>query len=144
MTIESLPPTGPPEVGEAIVELPMTAEDRRRVRRRLRASDGRELALALPTGTTLKPGQVVHREDGKAYQVTAAPEDVLVLRPRTLDEAVKVGHLIGNLHSDIDYSDGLLAVLWNEPLEARLRREGFAVERQSRPFHGNAGEGHSH
>ena len=144
VTIESLSEIRTPKAGDTIVELLMTAEDRRRVRRRVQAPDGREFALALPTGTTLKPGQVVHREAGKAYVVTAAPEDVLVMRPKGLEEAVKLGHLIGNLHSDIDYSDGEVAVLWNGPLEDRLRREGIASERSRRPFHGVAREGHRH
>jgi len=122
----------------------MAAEDRRRVRRRIQAPDGREFALALPTGTTLEPGQVLHREPGSAYVVTAAPEDVLVVRPKNLEEAVKIGHLIGNLHCDIDCSDGMVAVLWNQPLEVRILREGFASERANRPFHGNAREGHGH
>ncbi|MEM6430175.1 MAG: hypothetical protein AAF708_13110, partial [Deinococcota bacterium] len=43
-----------------VVELPMTSHDRQRVRRRIVAEDGTELALELPTGTTLHVGQVLH------------------------------------------------------------------------------------
>ena len=38
----------------------LTAEERRWGRRRLRTQAGRELALALPTGSTLTPGEVLH------------------------------------------------------------------------------------
>ena len=34
--------------------------------------------------------------------MTAAPEDVLVARPAECPEAAGIGHLIGNLHRDID------------------------------------------
>jgi len=39
-----------------VVELPMSAHDRRRVRRLVKTPDGTTLALELPTGTVLHPG----------------------------------------------------------------------------------------
>ena len=87
--------------GLPIVELPMSAIDRRRVRRLVEAPDGVVLALELPTGTILHPGQLLHHDAQVAYVVTAADEDVLVVRPRDLAEAARVGHLIGNMMSDV-------------------------------------------
>lgn len=81
VTIESLPDAGPGDEQAEVVELPMVAEDRRRVRRRLETPDGLTLALALPTGTRLQPGQVLHAEPGRVYVVTAAP------RGRTRDSS---------------------------------------------------------
>ena len=63
----------PPGLFRAI-RVPMTAEDRSRVRRRFIAPDGRELALALPTGTRLWPGQIIHSDKDRVYVVEAAPE----------------------------------------------------------------------
>ena len=145
VTIESLDDELSPsaEPGQ-IIELPMTAEDRRRVRRRLHAPDGTEFALSLPTGTKLEPGQALHREQGRSYVVVAAPEDVIVIYPRDKTEAARVGHLIGNLHRDIDCSQEAVIVLWDAPLRDRLQREGFVFERARRPFHGNPTSGHSH
>ena len=55
--IESLPDTFvPPGEPFETIRLPMIALDRTRVRRRVLAPDGVELALALPTGTRLWPG----------------------------------------------------------------------------------------
>jgi urease accessory protein len=78
------------------------------------------------------------------YVVDAAPEDVLAILPRDHLEAARVGHLIGNLHRDIDLDGEGIAVLWDPVLEERLRRAGFIVERVQRPFHGNPPAGHSH
>lgn len=124
--------------------VPMTSADRRRVRRRLEAPDGAVFALELPTGTVLRPGQVLHAGAGRAYVVRAAPEDVLVIHPRTLAEACRAGHLIGTLHRDIDLEGDGIAVLWDAPLEDRLRRAGLAVDRVLRPFHGQPPGEHSH
>ena len=127
-----------------VVELPMTSEDRQRVRRRLTASDGRAFALELPTGTVLHVGHALYATDKTAYVVTAAPEDVLVVTPSTLQEAAFVGHLIGNLHRDIDIVEGQVVALWNAPLEQRLAKEGLDAERTQRPFRGKPPGEHSH
>jgi urease accessory protein len=130
--------------GGDVVELPMTAHDRRRVRRLIDAPDGVRLALELPTGTVLVPGQVLHRGGGRAYVVAAAAEDVIVARPRSVDEAARVGHLIGNLHRDLEAAGGVVIALADAALAQRLRRAGvpFVVER--RAFHGKAPGEHAH
>ena len=127
-----------------VIELPMTSEDRQRVRRRLTASDGQAFALELPTGTTLHVGYALYAEGGKAYVVTAAPEEVLVVTPNNVEEAAFIGHLIGNLHRDIDIREGQVIALWNAPLEQRLEKEGLAAERTKRPFRGKPPGEHSH
>ncbi|MEM6428094.1 MAG: urease accessory protein UreE, partial [Deinococcota bacterium] len=128
-----------------VVELPMTSHDRQRVRRRIVAEDGTELALELPTGTTLHVGQVLHQAGDTVYVVTAAPEDVLVVHPRSLNEAAFVGHMIGNLHRDIDIADdGSIAALWDAPLEMRLQQAKLEVIRSQQPFRGKPVGEHSH
>lgn len=129
---------------EEVIEIPMTAADRRRVRRSLQAPDGRIFLLALPTGTVLRVGQVLLREGSRAYRVAAAEEDLLVVRPRSLREAMLCGHILGNLHRDITAGEDHLATLWDEGLFQRLARAGFEVERTRRPFMGNAPGEHTH
>lgn len=141
--IETLPALDPG--GRAVVPLPMTAHDRRRVRRRLEAGDGTVLELALPTGTALGVGQVLHATEATAYVVAAAEEPVLVVRPRDLAEAARVGHLVGNLHRDLDVdADGTLVALHDAPLEARLRAAGYDAAVALRPFGGRAPGEHAH
>ncbi len=142
--IRSLPAQVHAPTVDTAVLVPMTADDRRRVRRRLEAPDGTVFGLALPTGTVLRPGQVLHLAGARVYIVEAAPEDVLVVVPRDHREAARIGHLIGNLHRDIDLDGEGVAVLWDPALEQRLRCAGFLVERVRRPFHGNPAAGHSH
>jgi urease accessory protein len=122
----------------------MTAHDRRRVRRLVEAPDGVRLALELATGTVLTPGQVLHRAGGRVYVVTAAPEDVIVARPRSVEEAARVGHLIGNLHRDLDASGDLIVALADAALADRLRRAGVPFELERRAFHGRAPGEHAH
>jgi urease accessory protein len=126
------------------IEIPMTAHDRRRVRRMIEAPDGTTFPLELATGTVLHPGQVLYRSDSRSYVVTAAPEDVLVARPRNLDEAARIGHLIGNLHRDLEADGGEVVALADAALADRLRRAGVPFVEERRPFHGRAPGEHAH
>jgi urease accessory protein len=137
-------PHAEPPAGLPIVELPMSAIDRRRVRRLVEAPDGLVLALELPTGTILHPGQLLHHDAEAAYVVSAADEDVLVVHPRDLAEAARVGHLIGNMHRDIHAIGNDIVALADDVLAERLARAGVMCERARRPFHGRAPGEHSH
>ncbi len=120
------------------VLVPMTAVDRRRVRRRLTAPDGTELKLALPTGTVLTPGSVLTELDGVTYLVDAAPEDVAAISPRRMAEAAAVAHAVGNLHRDFVADQDVFLVLWDAPMELLLTRIGVPFARETRPFHGRS------
>src|SRR3954468_7710013 len=107
-----------------VVELRMSAHDRRRVRRLVEAPDGAVLALELATGTVLHPGQLLHRDAETAYVVSAADEDVLVVRPRDIGEAARIAHMIGNLHRDIHVEGSEIVALADATLVERLTRAG--------------------
>ena len=137
-------PHAEPPAGLPIVELPMNAIDRRRVRRLVEAPDGVVLALELPTGTILHPGQLLHHDAEAAYVVSAADENVLVAHPRDMAEAARIGHLIGNMHRDIYASGNDIIALADEVLAERLAKTGVPFDRARRPFHGRAPGEHSH
>lgn len=122
----------------------MTAHDRRRVRRIVEAPDGARFPLELPTGTVLQIGQVLHRQGDKQYVVGAAAEDVLVARPRTVAEAARIGHLIGNMHRDIETDGDCIIALADTVLADRLRRAAVSFSQEQRPFHGKAPGEHAH
>jgi len=142
--VRAIDPHAEPPAALPVIELPMNASDRRRVRRLLQAPDGVVFALELPTGTVLHPGQVLYHDADAAYVVIAADEDVLVAHPRDLAEAARVGHLIGNMHRDIQAIGNDIVALADDVLADRLARAGVMCERARRPFHGRAPGEHSH
>ena len=142
--IRVIHPHRDPPAGLPILELPMNAIDRRRVRRLVEAPDGVVLALELPTGTILHPGQLLHHDAEAAYVVSAADENVLVAHPRDMAEAARIGHLIGNMHRDIYASGNDIIALADEVLAERLAKTGVPFDRARRPFHGRAPGEHSH
>jgi len=142
--VRVLHPHTEPPAGLPVIELRMSAVDRRRVRRLVEAPDGVVFALELPTGTILHPGQLLHHDAEAAYVVAAADEDVLVVYPRDLAEAARIGHLIGNMHRDVHATGEEIVALADDVLADRLARVGVPFERAKRPFHGRAPGEHSH
>jgi urease accessory protein len=133
--IEALPVSIP--VHLETIHLEMTCADRRRVRRRIIAPDGLEFGLALPTGTVLEPGTLLHANETRAYVVSAALEEVVLIQTRDWAEGARIAHQIGNLHRDIQTLEHFeMLALWDAPLELLLLRLGANFERTRRPFLG--------
>src|SRR3989449_11266307 len=72
--------------------LVLTAEERRWGRRRVTTQAGRTLALALPTGSMLTPGDILHVAIDWYVVIEAAPEAVLAGTPRSRDGALGIAH----------------------------------------------------
>jgi urease accessory protein len=133
--IETLPSSSRDDL--ETINLEMTCADRRRVRRRIIAPDGLEFGLALATGTVLEPGTVLHANETRAYVVTAALEEVVLIHTRDWNEGARIAHQIGNLHRDIQTLENFeMLALWDAPLELLLLRLGANFERTLRPFLG--------
>jgi urease accessory protein len=111
----------------------LTWEQRQRSRQKLRTVQGREIALALPTGTQLQAGDLLAVLEGW-ITVELAPEDVLLIRPRSLQETAFVAYQIGNRHLPLEIAAQGLKTLYEPVLETYLRRQGMAVERTQLPF----------
>jgi urease accessory protein len=123
--------------------LSLTAEERRWGRRRVRTRGGRELALALPTGTTLQPGDVLHLEATWYVAVEAAPEPVLAVTPGSMEEALRVAFEVGNRHFTLAV-DGERLLVPDDPAMAQLlARLGVPWARETSVFT-PIGIGHRH
>jgi urease accessory protein len=121
----------------------LTAEERRWGRRRLRTQAGRELALALPTGTTLSPGEVLHVDPAWYVVVEAASEPVLEIRPRSPAEALRVAFEVGNRHFALALDGDRLLVPDDPAMTQLLGRLGVAWARERAAFV-PIGAGHRH
>ena len=76
--------------GKDADSLVLTSEQRRWVRGQFTTSKGRQIALALPTGTSLEPGVIVCVQPEWYLAIEAAPEPVLAIFPSDYAAAVKL------------------------------------------------------
>ncbi|HEX4996498.1 MAG TPA: urease accessory protein UreE [Methylomirabilota bacterium] len=115
-----------------VVEL--TAQERRRARRRVVTRAGRVFTLALPAGDVLVPGRVLHVGPGWYVTVEAAPEALLAITPRTPREGLRVALEVGRLHAALAVAGGRLLVPDEPAVERLLRRLGVPWVRAREPF----------
>ena len=123
--------------------LVLTAEERRWGRRRVVTREGRELALALPTGSVLQPGEVLHVAHDWYVVVEAAPEAVLAVRPRSREEGVRLAFEVGNRHFTLALDGERMLVPDDLAMEQLLRRLEVPYERTREVFV-PLGHGHRH
>ena len=123
--------------------LVLSAEERRWGRRRVKTAQGRELALALPTGSVLTPGHVLYVGSDHYVVIEAAEEAVLAVTPRSADEAIRVAFEVGNRHFSLAIDGSRLLVPDDVAMEQLLGRLGVPWQRDQAVFV-PVGSGHRH
>jgi len=115
--------------GRARDVLRLAWEERRWTRKRVTTEAGRELALALPTGSLLRPGDVIAAGDGWYVVVEGREEPVIAISPRDRDEAVRVAFDVGNRHFPLALDGARVLVPDDTAMEQLVRRLGVPWER---------------
>lgn len=108
---------------------------------------GEEIALVMPRGTILADGDVLVADDGALVRVIAAPEAVLVVRAADPLTLTRAAYHLGNRHTPVEIGADYLKLEADPVLETMLARLGARVERETLPFHPEAGAyggGHRH
>jgi urease accessory protein len=143
--IEQIPPPVTPTTlaGRQRDTILMTSEERRWCRRRAVTSGGREIALALPTGTTLEPGAIIALEPDWYLEVQAAPESVLAVRPHGREAAIRIAFEVGNHHFPLALDGDDLLVPDDTAMKQLLGRLGLSWVRRDAVFNPIA-RGHVH
>jgi len=121
----------------------LTSEQRRWVRGRFTTSQGREIALALPTATTLSPGTILAVESDWYLKIEAAPEPVLAVSPSDSKDAIRIAFEVGNRHFPLALHDHLLLVPDDTAMVQLFERLGVRFERRNETFH-PIGHAHRH
>lgn len=123
--------------------LVLTWEERRWGRRRVTTGNGREVALALPTGSVLSPGAVLLIEPDWYLEVEAAREPVIAVFPRDHAEALRLAFEVGNRHFPLAVDADALLVPDDPAMEQLVSRLGARWDRRAAAFT-PIGPGHAH
>jgi len=123
--------------------LVLTSEERRWGRRRVKTTAGRELVLALPTGSVLTPGKILYIGTDCYVEIEAATEPVLAITPRSRDEAMRVAFEVGNRHFTLAIDGDRLLVPDDSAMVQLLTRLGVPWKREHSVFV-PIGAGHRH
>lgn len=127
--------------------LALTSAQRRRGRQRLILADCQELAIALPPGSAMYPGDQLLADDGTRFLVCAAPEAVLRIECADPTTLLRAAYHLGNRHVAVEVGDGYLAIEPDPVLREMLDLIGVQIEAVEAPFQpesGAYGGGHKH
>jgi urease accessory protein len=126
----------PPEqlTGRVRDSLRLTWDERRWTRKRVVTTGGREVALALPTGSLLQPGDILAATESWYVVVEGRPEPVLAVVPRGRDEAVRIAFEVGNRHFPLAVDGERLLVPDDTAMRQLLARLGAAWKREEAVF----------
>ncbi len=112
----------------------LTWEERRWTRKRVVTTGGREVGLALPTGSLLKPGDILAVEADWYLEIEGRPEPVLAVTPRSRDEAIRIAFDVGNRHFPLAMEGDDLLVPDDTAMEQLFCRLGVLWQRRAAVF----------
>jgi len=125
---------------EACMELPLTAEERTRLRGRRRTACGQSVLLQLPRQGPLRPGESLAAQEGPALvRVEAAPEQLLVVKAVSELALLEAAYHLGNRHVALELRTQQLRLLDDSVLADLLRMRGLLVESLVDPFYPEPG-----
>ncbi|MFO1227571.1 urease accessory protein UreE [Roseateles sp.] len=118
-------------------------------------SDGREIGVVLPRGTSLRGGDVLVAEDGSLVRVLAAAQPVLQVRHCAEHgspfDLLRAAYHLGNRHVPLELQASLLQFEPDPVLAEMLRRQHLIVteaqaafEPEGGAYGEGAGHGHHH
>jgi urease accessory protein len=122
----------------------LTWEERRWTRKRVVTASGREVALALPTGSVLRAGDVLAVERDWYLAVEARPEPVIAVFPRDPAEAIRVAFEVGNRHGSLALDGDAILVPDEGAMRQLVSRLGLRAERREAVYEPIGGGGHRH
>ncbi len=124
------------EVNDAIARDDLDLEwhecNLRAIRRRSRS--GREIAILLPLGVSLRHGDILVAGDAWRVVVNLRPCAVIVVTPRNMQEMAILACELGNLHVPVQATERELIVLNDGPTMGVLRQYNATYEEQTRRF----------
>ena len=131
----------------AVMELPLSADQRTVLRGRRRTACGRDLLLQLPRERALTPGdRLTDLHEQVHVLVTAAAEELLRVEAATPLALLEAAYHLGNRHVALELHEHELFLLDDSVLATMLNGRGLKVTRCCRPFmpEGGAYIGHQH
>jgi urease accessory protein len=136
LIVDRLPPLENPEDlrGKEEDKLVLTWEQRRWMRGRFTTEHGRKVGIALPTGTALAHGAILHVSPDWYLRMEAAMESLLEIIPSGYDEAVKIAFEVGNRHFPLALDAGKILVPDENSMLRLLERLGARWEKRQAIF----------
>lgn len=106
---------------------------------------GRDVAISLPEGESLKPGDILYQDEQQEILVLSKEERVYVIYPQDMIEMGKTAFELGNRHTPCLIEKEEILVRYDATLERIFKEIGVKYEQEWRRFNKPfAYKGHHH
>ncbi|PLT33071.1 urease accessory protein UreE [Bacillus sp. V5-8f] len=99
---------------------------------RVKTDHGRELGIRLNKERALQRGDILFMDEKNAIIVDVLSNDVLVIRPETLEMMGTIAHQIGNRHTPAQFYGNEMIVEYDYLIEEMLTQHNVLFSREER------------
>ncbi|XOK60942.1 urease accessory protein UreE [Paenibacillus elgii] len=99
---------------------------------RVTTDHGKELGIRLKEAKDLVAGDILYMDDHNLIMIDVVPDDLLVIRPRTLQEMGDIAHKLGNRHLPAQFEGDAMLIQYDYLVEELLQEQGIPFSREKR------------
>ncbi|MFJ7826277.1 urease accessory protein UreE [Psychrobacillus sp. NPDC096623] len=99
---------------------------------RVKTDHGREIGLRLSESRDLNAGDILYMDEKNIILIEVYPDDVIVIKPRNLNEMGTIAHQLGNRHLPAQFEEDKMLVQYDYLVEELLGELGLPYVREKR------------
>lgn len=99
---------------------------------RVKTDHGNELGIRLKQPIDLQYGDILYKDDTNMIIVDVNSEDLLVIKPRTIQEMGNIAHQLGNRHLPAQFTETEMLVQYDYLVESLLQDLGIPHTHEDR------------
>ena len=99
---------------------------------RVTSYHGNDYGISLSQCEKLRDGDILMNDGYNVVVVKFNSEDVLVIKPKDMNQMGKIAHYIGNKHLPAQFMDGEMIIQYDYVVEEDLRLRGIDFSRENK------------
>ena len=99
---------------------------------RVKSDHGHEYGISLDKGVTLTNGDILLNDGHNIVMVEFESNDILVIKPKSINEMGKIAHELGNRHLPAQFKDDTMIVEYDSLVEDKLKHDKIDYLREER------------
>lgn len=93
---------------------------------------GKELGIRLKEARALQDGDVLYMDERNAIVVSVLADDLLVIKPATMQQMGEIAHQLGNRHMPAQFEGGEMLIQYDYLVEELLQQLNIPYQRENR------------
>ncbi len=99
---------------------------------RVTSDHGHEYGISLDKGKNLNNGDILLKDGHNLVIVQYESNDILVIKPTSINEMGKIAHALGNRHLPAQFENDTMIVEYDNLVEDKLKHDNINYSRENR------------